>query len=56
MSVTSYLSETKRQSRKFFLLKIVSRRGGICDENTNTEWPKKMYTLFTHQYLWNKFK
>ena len=19
-----------------------------------TEWPKKMYTLFTHQYLWNK--
>jgi len=22
----------------------------------NTEWPKKMCTLFTHQYLWNKFK
>ena len=22
----------------------------------NIEWPKKMYTLFTHQYLWNKFK
>ena len=22
----------------------------------NTEWPKKIYTLFTHQYLWNKFK
>ena len=21
-----------------------------------TEWPKKIYTLFTHQYLWNKFK
>jgi len=21
-----------------------------------TEWPKRMYTLFTHQYLWNKFK
>ena len=21
-----------------------------------TEWPKKMYTLFTHQYLWSKFK
>ena len=21
-----------------------------------TEWPKKMYTLFTHQYLWNKCK
>ena len=21
-----------------------------------TEWPKEMYTLFTHQYLWNKFK
>jgi hypothetical protein len=21
-----------------------------------TEWPQKMYTLFTHQYLWNKFK
>ena len=21
-----------------------------------TEWPKKKYTLFTHQYLWNKFK
>ena len=21
-----------------------------------TEWPKKMYTVFTHQYLWNKFK
>ena len=19
-----------------------------------TEWPEKMYTLFTHQYLWNK--
>jgi hypothetical protein len=19
-----------------------------------TEWPKKMYTLFTHQYIWNK--
>ena len=24
--------------------------------SVNTEWPKKMYTLFTHQYLWNKFK
>ena len=24
--------------------------------HTHTEWPKKMYTLFTHQYLWNKFK
>ena len=23
---------------------------------TNTEWPKKIYALFTHQYLWNKFK
>ena len=23
---------------------------------TYTEWSKKMYTLFTHQYLWNKFK
>ena len=22
----------------------------------HTEWPKKMYTLFTHQYLWNKFQ
>ena len=22
----------------------------------NTKWPQKMYTLFTHQYLWNKFK
>jgi len=21
-----------------------------------TEWPKKMYTLFTHQYLWNILK
>jgi len=21
-----------------------------------TEWPKKMCKLFTHQYLWNKFK
>ena len=21
-----------------------------------TEWPQKMYTLFTHQYLWNNFK
>ena len=21
-----------------------------------TEWPKKIYTLFTHQYFWNKFK
>ena len=21
-----------------------------------TEWPKEMCTLFTHQYLWNKFK
>jgi len=20
----------------------------------HTEWPKKMYTLFTHQYLWNE--
>ena len=43
-----------------------------CDDNTaqsskslkyddintldDTEWPKKMYTLFTHQYPWNKFK
>ena len=25
-------------------------------KGTHTEWPKKMYTLFTHQYLWNKFK
>jgi hypothetical protein len=24
--------------------------------SNTTEWPKKMYTLFTHQYLWNKFK
>jgi len=31
----------------------------IQDENLvqkYTELPKKMYTLFTHQYLWNKFK
>jgi len=25
-------------------------------EQAITESPKKMYTLFTHQYLWNKFK
>jgi len=24
--------------------------------HTYAEWAKKMYTLFTHQYLWNKFK
>ena len=24
--------------------------------NGYTEWPKKIYTLLTHQYLWNKFK
>ena len=23
---------------------------------TYTEWPQKMYKLFTHQYRWNKFK
>ena len=29
----------------------------VKPENTEyTEWPQKMYTLFTHQYLWNKFK
>jgi len=27
-----------------------------CKYKRNTEWPKKMYTLFNHQYLWNKFK
>jgi len=27
-----------------------------CIQLIYTEWPKKMYTLFTHQYLWNKFK
>jgi hypothetical protein len=34
-------------------------RNDILKMKTNlnyTEWPKKMYTLFTHQYLWNKFK
>ena len=24
--------------------------------SVNTEWPKTIYTLFTHRYLWNKFK
>ena len=34
-----------------------NRRGIIIKKvQENTEWPKKMYTLFTHQYLWNKFK
>ena len=28
----------------------------VLDIFTYTEWPKKIYTLFTHQYLWNKFK
>jgi hypothetical protein len=28
----------------------------ILSFNAYTEWPQKMYTLFTHQYLWNKFK
>jgi hypothetical protein len=28
----------------------------IFDIYIYTEWPKKMYTLVTHQYLWNKFK
>ena len=31
-----------------------TRGPGRC--TVHTEWPKKMYTLFTHQYLWNKFK
>ena len=40
----------------------VASRSGLLSLNVrctyflNTEWPKKMYTLFTHQYLWNKFK
>ena len=25
-------------------------------ETETKEWPQKLYTLFTHQYLWNKFK
>ena len=28
----------------------------VAKYNIYTEWPKKMYTLFIHQYLWNKFK
>jgi len=31
-----------------------SFQAGINFQNINTEWPKKMYTLFTPQYLWNK--
>jgi len=34
---------------------IIEQRDGLSLKRT-TEWPKKMYTLFTHQYLWNKFK
>ena len=35
---------------------LTSKRCILYIYSTNTEWPKKMYTLFTHQYLWNKFK
>jgi len=27
-----------------------------CDPLNFTEWLKKMYTLFIHQYRWKKFK
>jgi hypothetical protein len=28
--------------------------GGVLLTIAYTEWPQKMYTLFTHQYVWNK--
>ena len=37
----------------YFPPDLTTLEGSSC---TDTEWPKKMYTLFTHQYLWNKFK
>jgi len=39
---------------KFFT--ILNQNQHTRENYKNTEWPKKMYTLFTHQYLWNKFK
>jgi len=36
-------------------LKVENLEGPIQEiNNSNTERPKKMYTLFNHQYLWNK--
>ena len=60
--------DTRCISDPFFYkyhLRVSSRN--FCSEHftkdkhkkvTNTEWPPKnvQYTLFTHQYLWNKFK
>jgi hypothetical protein len=36
------------------LLAMMPHRWSKWSGLFNTEWPKKMYTLFTHQYLWNK--
>ena len=44
-------AKVERRTIRFFLIASTIRIG-----NVHTEWPKKMYTLFTHQYLWNKFK
>jgi len=39
-----------------YLLLYFMHESSFLRVSRNTEWPKEMYTLFTHQYLWNKFK
>jgi len=41
-------------SRHYYIIRSVVK--SLSSKFSNTEWPKKMYTLFTDQYLWNKFK
>jgi hypothetical protein len=41
-------------NRRQWNMKVGRRRQTFWTRAIYTEWPKKMYTLFTHQYLWNK--
>jgi len=52
--VTAALQRQYSQTELIFWITLVFQVVGIVA--AYTEWPKKMYTLFTHQYLWNKFK
>jgi len=62
LRVTGTLHEDHRIFMSQVLVFTAQTGTVLCDRqieaeekviSLNTEWPKKMYTLFTHQYLWN---
>ena len=61
-TLNSYINDSqqiKKKKRTVSRLRVVmpvTMSEAVNDDVHIQSDPKKMYTLFTHQYLWNKFK